>query len=157
MEVIVEIDENERYWVGGGFGSRGLLPNDRGPFSTTDGSMFWKSPDEASEDLVLLGRGWTYKESEFTPGTQWMYATDFRPESIKRAKPKRGMMHWVRFRRLYRTKTFNPDEFVEYVLKLSCSSSYVCSPHGSVSILIVRILFYSFLVSVEVSPRNAHR
>ena len=24
-------------------------------------------------------------------------------------------MHWVRFRRLYRTKIFNPDEFVEWV------------------------------------------
>ena len=57
MERIVEIDENERYWVGKGFGRRGLLPNDRGAFSTTDGSMFWKSPTEASEDLVLLGRG----------------------------------------------------------------------------------------------------
>ena len=113
METVVEIDENERYWVGGGFGRRGLLPNDRGAFTTTDGSMFWKSPAEASEDLVLLGRGWKYEEAEFTPTTKWMYATDFRLESVKNAKPDRGMMHWVRFRRLYRTKHFNPDEFVE--------------------------------------------
>ena len=113
MDTIVEIDENQRYWVGGGFGTRGLLPNDRGAFSTTDGSMVWKSPAEASEDLVLLGRGWKYEKDEFKAARQWMYATDFRPESVKNARPNRGMMHWVRFRRLLRTKQFNPDEFVE--------------------------------------------
>ena len=113
METIVEIDENERYWVGGGFGRRGLLPNDRGAFSTTDGSMYWKSTEEVSEDLVLLGRGWRYGKEEFTPATNWMYAKDFRPESLKKAKPDKGMMDMVRFRRLYRTKHFNPDEFVE--------------------------------------------
>ena len=113
MDTIVEIDENERYWVGGGFGSRGLLPNERGAYSTTDGSMCWKSSTEASEDLVLLGRGWKYEDAEFTPATKWMYATNFRPESVKKAKPNRGMLHMVRFRRLYRTKYFNPDEFVE--------------------------------------------
>ena len=112
METIVEINENERYWVGGGFGRRGLLPNDRGPFTTPDGSMFWKSSAEASEDLVLLGRGWNYKEAEFVQATEWMYAVDFRPGSIKNAKPNRGILHMVRFRRLYRTKYFNPDEFV---------------------------------------------
>ena len=113
MESVVEIDENERYWVGGGFGRRGLLPNERGAFTTTDGSMSWKTTAEASEDLVLLGRGWKYVGDQFTPATKWMYASDFRPESIKNAKPDRGMMHWVRFRRLYRSKQFNPDEFVE--------------------------------------------
>ena len=113
METIVEIDENERYWVGGGFGRRGLLPHDRGAFSTTDGSMHWRTPEEASEDLILLGRGWIYGKEEFSPATNWMYAKDFRPESLKKAKPDKGMMHMVRFRRLYRTKHFNPDEFVE--------------------------------------------
>eukprot|EP00536_Pseudo-nitzschia_multiseries_P013890 jgi/Psemu1/291121/fgenesh1_pg.629_\ len=121
MEAIVEIDENERYWVGGGFGRRGLLPNDRGPFSTADGSMVWKSPDEASEDLVLLGRGWNYEKEGFKPTTQWMYATDFRAESVKNAKPNRGMMHFVRFRRLYRTKIFNPDEFVDRNVSEKCA------------------------------------
>ena len=109
----MEIDENERYWVGGGFGRRGLLPHDRGAFSTTDGSMHWRTPEEASEDLILLGRGWRYGKEEFAPATNWMYAKDFRPESLKKAKPDKGMMHMVRFRRLYRTKHFNPDEFVE--------------------------------------------
>jgi len=121
METIVELDENERYWVGGGFRGRGLLPNDRGAFTTTDGSMFWKSPAEASEDLVLLGRGWKYEEAEFTPATKWMYATDFRTESVKKAKPNRGMLHMVRFRRLYRTKCFNPDEFVARSVSEKCS------------------------------------
>jgi len=121
METIVEIDENERYWVGGGFGRRGLLPSDRGAFSTTDGSMFWKSPEEASEDLVLLGRGWKYEKAEFAPATNWMYAKDFREESLKNAKPDRGMLHMVRFRRLYRTKHFNADEFVDRSVSEKCS------------------------------------
>mmetsp|Transcript_27440 Transcript_27440/g.60396 ORF Transcript_27440/g.60396 Transcript_27440/m.60396 type:complete len:437 (-) Transcript_27440:696-2006(-) len=121
MDTIVEIDENQRYWVGGGFGTRGLLPTDRGAFSTTDGSMVWKSPAEASEDLVLLGRGWKYEKDEFKAAPQWMYATDFRPESVKNAKPNRGMMHWVRFRRLFRTKQFNPDEFVDRAISEKCT------------------------------------
>ena len=54
---IVEIDENERDWVGVGFGNR-LLPSDRGHLTTTDGSMSWKTLSQVSEDLVLLGRGW---------------------------------------------------------------------------------------------------
>ena len=120
METIVEIDENERYWVGGGFGSRGLLPNDRGAVTTTDGSMSWTSPSEASEDLVLLGRGWKYEGTEFTQATEWMYAKDFRTESIKNAKPDQGMTHFVRFRRLFRTKEFNPDEFVSPSVSEKC-------------------------------------
>ena len=120
METVVEIDENERYWVGGGFGRRGLLPNDRGSFTTTDGSMSWKTLSDASEDLVLLGRGWSYEGNEFLISSEWMYAKDFRTDSIENAKPDRGMMHWVRFRRLYRTKLFNPDEFVSPSVSEKC-------------------------------------
>jgi hypothetical protein len=113
MESVVEIDENERYWVGQGYGKRGFLPSDRGSYSTLDGSLSWSSTAEASEDLVLLGRGWRYKEgSEFTPAGNWMYASDFREESIKNAKPDGGMTKFVRFRRLFRFKVFNPEEFV---------------------------------------------
>lgn len=121
IETVVEIDDNERYWVGGGFGSKGLLPNDRGPFTTTDGSMSWKSTEEASKDLLLLGRGWKYEGEEFTRATDWMYAKDFRVESIEHAKPDRGMMHFVRFRRLYRTKVFNPDEFIPRSVSEKCN------------------------------------
>lgn len=124
MEAVVEIDENERYWVGGGFGRGGLLPNDRGAFSSTDGSLSWKSTQAASEDLLLLGRGWVYEQQQqedFTPATNWMYASDFRAESLKNAKPDRAMSSFVRFRRLYRTKVFNPDEFVPREISQQCS------------------------------------
>jgi len=83
--------------------------------------MSWKSPEEASEDLVLLGRGWIYGKEQFAPATKWMYATDFRPESLKKAKPDKGIMHMVRFRRLYRTKHFKPDEFVDRSISDKCS------------------------------------
>jgi hypothetical protein len=126
MEVIVEIDENERCWVGKGFGKGGLLPNDRGCFTTTDGSISWKSLTEPSEDLLLLARGWNYLPEDFAttkkddPERCWMYASDFRVESVNNAKPNRGVLHWVRFRRLNRVKVFNPDEFVNKEIYEKC-------------------------------------
>ena len=53
MEALVEIDENERYWVGIGY-QRRFMPNDRKAFSSTDGTMNWSSLQQAEEDLVLL-------------------------------------------------------------------------------------------------------
>lgn len=146
LEAVVEIDENERYWVGGGFGRRGLLPNDRGPYTTTDGSISWKTPAECGSDMILLGRGWRYEnDTDFTPATNWMYAIDFRVESVKNAKPNRGMMHWVRFRRLYRTKIFQPDEFVPREVSEKCS--YVdSSAVDSLSNLMLDILAYGSLL-----------
>jgi hypothetical protein len=146
VEAVVEIDENERFWVGGGFGRRGLLPNDRGSYTTTDGSMSWKSLEECGSDLALLGRGWRYEDdSNFTPATKWMYAIDFRVESIKNAKPDRGMMHWVRFRRLYRTKIFHPDDLVPRSVSEKCSS-VDSSATDSLSNLILDILAYCTLL-----------
>lgn len=48
----IEIYENERMWIGRGFSKLGLLPGERGPYSTKDGSLSWKSMREAS--LALL-------------------------------------------------------------------------------------------------------
>ena len=114
MEVVVEVDENERCWVGKGFGKGGLLPGDRGAFSTTDGSISWKTVEDASEDPLVLGRGWKYYKSgetfvttkEHDPDSCWMYATDFKPSSVAQAQPQRSAKHWVRFRRLVRMKLF---------------------------------------------------
>jgi TRAF-type zinc finger len=146
MEGIVEIDENERYWVGGGFGRRGLLPNDRGPYSSTDGTMSWKSVQQASEDLVLLGRGWKYEEgSQFESIGQWMYAADFRTEAIKNAKPDRGMSSFVRFRRLYRTKVFNPDEFIPRNISERCNQVDSAATQ-SLSDLMLDVLTYCSLL-----------
>lgn len=49
----IEIYENERLWVGRGFSRKGLLPTERGPYSSDDGTLNWKSIRDAS--LLLLG------------------------------------------------------------------------------------------------------
>jgi TRAF-type zinc finger len=61
VQEIVELHENERAWIGGGFSKSGLLPNDRGRYSTTDGTLSWKTLPEAQN--ALLGRGWTYEDA----------------------------------------------------------------------------------------------
>ena len=54
--------ENERRWIGGGFSKKGLLPTERGPFSTNDGSLSFKTIEEASK--VLLGKGWQWEDDD---------------------------------------------------------------------------------------------
>ena len=123
MEEIVEIDENERYWVAGGYGKKGLLPTDRGAFTSSDGSLSWKSVEMAGDDMMLLGRGWSYKpDSKFTPANEWLYSSDFREESVKHAKPDKTASSFVRFRKMYRTKCFNPDAFVPRDISEKCSN-----------------------------------
>lgn len=57
----VTIHENQRCWIGRGFSSGGLLPNDRGPYAFADGSQSWKTRVEAEDEL--LGIGWKYRSS----------------------------------------------------------------------------------------------
>jgi hypothetical protein len=119
-EQVVEIHENERCWIGKGFKQGGLLPNDRSRYSTTDGSMSWKTLEEVSRSPLLLGTGWIYKQEEENDGgtfaskpdtmDRWMYARDFRAEAVTRATPTRGIMDWVRFRSLTRTKILVPEQ-----------------------------------------------
>lgn len=163
MESIVEIDENERYWVGKGFGKGGLLPNDRGAYTTTDGTIFWKSTKEASEDLLLLGRGWIFSkadEEDFVvtrqdqPDECWMYANDFRPDHIHDAKPNQGKLHFVRFRRLVRTKVFHPKEFVSQEVYEKCDH---CDSEWmeELSTLLLDILTYCSLLHQKPHPTDA--
>jgi TRAF-type zinc finger len=158
MESIVEIDENERYWIGNGFGKGGLLLNDRGAFSTTDGSISWKTTDEVCDDVLFLGRGWSFprgdnnSEDDFVPTRQnhdgWLYAADFRPNNIADAKPNRGNLHWVRFRRLIRIKTFHPEAFV-------CQEIYEKCDHcdsvqtDALSTLLIDVIAYASLISTS--------
>lgn len=58
----VIVYENERRWIGGGFSRRGLLPTERAAFSTNDGSLSFKTIEEASK--ALLGQGWQWEEDE---------------------------------------------------------------------------------------------
>lgn len=58
LERSIDIYENERLWIGRGFSQAGLVPTDRvGPFSTRDGSLSWKTLDEAIESLLLRRQG----------------------------------------------------------------------------------------------------
>ena len=113
---LVEVCENERVWLGGNFTKKGLLPNDRGPFSTSDGSLSWKTLEEAQDYLLTKGYAYT-KDSSFTPADEsdeWLYAVDFTQRAVARAQPKsrKGALHWVRFRRLIRPKRFDPSSFL---------------------------------------------
>ena len=141
IEVEVFVDENQRYWVGKGFVKGGLLPTDRGCFSSTDGSLKWKTIEDVVADKILLGRGWSYNDdytgeadnsntparstSNFHPSQKdtercWMYATDFRPDNLSKAKPDRGMLHMVRYRTLSRTKIFHPEMLVPKEIYEKC-------------------------------------
>ena len=58
----VVVYENERHWIGGGFSTKGLLLTERGPFSTNDGSLSFKTIEDASKGL--LGKGWQWEEAD---------------------------------------------------------------------------------------------
>jgi len=154
MDAFVEIDENERYWVGKGFGKGGLLINDRGAFSSTDGSLSWKSIEEASKDSLFLGRGWTFcTDEDFIPTRQdedggWMYAADFRPSSIADARPTRGNLHFVRFRRLIKRKTFHPEKFVNESIYEKCDHCDSKEMEG-MSKLLLEVIAYISLLSMS--------
>jgi TRAF-type zinc finger len=101
VEAVIEICENERAWIGGGFTTKGLLPNDRGRYSTVDGSLSFHTIDEAT--VSLLTRGWSVvlPHSTFEVCSDWQYARDFSRSAIANCQPVRSKaFHWVRFRRL---------------------------------------------------------
>ena len=53
LERTIYIYENERLWIGRGFSKKGLLPTERGPYSSPDGSICRKTIEDAG--LALLG------------------------------------------------------------------------------------------------------
>ena len=152
LEIPLEIDENERYWLGKGFSKGGLLPNDRGCFSAVDGSLSWNTLEEIDNEdhgqaSILIGRGWKLKEdSEWTIASDWMYAIDCKQENIRQAKPKKGMMHFVRYRRHTRLKVFQPQEIVSdeniYSKCEHCDSEAV----ENVSKLLLEVVSYASLL-----------
>lgn len=106
----IEIHENERAWIGGGFSKRGLLPNDCGRYSTTDGSLSFKTLEEAQDALLLPGYSYLDNSSFVQPEEDppWYYARDFSRSAMEHKALKRGPLHWVRFRRLVRPIRLNP-------------------------------------------------
>ena len=178
LERPIEIYENERLWIGRGFSKAGLLPTERGPYSTQDGSLSWKSMKEASLALLLTGdsasssdnkewytttttrRGWSFHEeinndhfvtsehednSSRSSSTQsnngnntsdtlsdeycgfiqckgaedgptdeegWQFFPDFKEQSLIYPSRKRGLLDFVRRRKLRRMAMFRPDHFL---------------------------------------------
>mmetsp|Transcript_30814 Transcript_30814/g.44851 ORF Transcript_30814/g.44851 Transcript_30814/m.44851 type:complete len:486 (+) Transcript_30814:99-1556(+) len=130
LEERVEIYENQRFWVGGGFSKKGLLPTDRcRAYSSFDGSLSFQTLEECSEQL--LGKGWHYDDNDngFLPvidedGTTdvegWSYFSDFSADAIQSPKKAKGLTHFVRRRRLFRMKTFEPEQFLPREVYIQC-------------------------------------
>eukprot|EP00985_Skeletonema_marinoi_P023804 scaffold16060_cov72-Skeletonema_marinoi.AAC.1 len=192
LERPIEIYENERLWIGRGFSKTGLLPTERGPYSTQDGSLSWKSMREASLALLrgdvasstldnnkelwningkpaaadvdgrkVTRRGWSFhednngndhesttieQEDDFecsntqddndnnlidalsddycgfvsckgaqdgpTDEDGWQYFPDFKEQSLLYPNRKRGLLDFVRRRKLRRIAMFRPDHFL---------------------------------------------
>ena len=192
LERPIEIYENERLWIGRGFSKTGLLPTERGPYSTQDGSLSWKSMREASLALLrgdvasstldnnkelwningkpaaadvdgrkVTRRGWSFhednngndhesttieQEDDFecsntqdnngdstsdalsddycgfisckgaqdgpTDEDGWQYFPDFKEQSLLYPNRKRGLLDFVRRRKLRRIAMFRPHHFL---------------------------------------------
>ncbi len=136
---IIEIYENERIAGLGVFSNQGftkdaLLLTDRGHYSTKDGSKSFNTIEEATKGI--LPYGWAYtadmepstankseantttaigKVGQFfidttssnTDNEGWTYDVDF--GTFENSCDKKGMVHFVRRRRLYHEITFDPD------------------------------------------------
>ena len=111
----IQLHENQRCWIGRGF-SDTLLPNDRGKYSTLDGSQSWKSLEEAAN--AVLGPTWKWKQADSTSDNEWheydwYYARDFTVQAVGNAKPNKRnpALHWVRYRTIQRSAVFVPEVF----------------------------------------------
>lgn len=196
LERPIEIYENERLWIGRGFSKAGLLPTERGPFSTQDGSLSWKLLRDASLALMrgdvasslnnnnkdwlsingkavvasrkVTRRGWSFHEENnssdqsntttieqeeddyecssiktnsnnnntsdyycgFVPckGAQdgpsdqdgWQYFPDFKEQSLLHPNRNRGLLDFVRRRKLRRIAVFRPDHFLPREIYNKC-------------------------------------
>lgn len=129
----VVLYENERRWVGGGFSKKGLLPTERHPFSSEDGSLSFRTLEQAGE--ALLGKGWVWEAgsnyvhevllSEECDEDGWSYSVDFSLGSL--LSSRQGMAHFVRRRRIVRLKVFDPNQFATYDKCEYCDSEAVDS------------------------------
>ena len=148
----VHLLQNERTWIGGSFSSKRLLPIERNTYSTMCGSVSWKTLEEAGNNILERGYEWCDDEftllenCEETDEEGWQYAKDFSLTSLenKMSKMTTGK-HWVRFRRLVRTKRFNPEIFLDkevYILSEHFDSTAV----NDISCLMLEVLTYVVLI-----------
>eukprot|EP00592_Proboscia_alata_P020377 CAMPEP_0194424202 /NCGR_PEP_ID=MMETSP0176-20130528/23467_1 /TAXON_ID=216777 /ORGANISM="Proboscia alata, Strain PI-D3" /LENGTH=280 /DNA_ID=CAMNT_0039233827 /DNA_START=52 /DNA_END=891 /DNA_ORIENTATION=- len=155
-EVRGTILENERFWLGKGFIKNGLLPTEPGRFSTTDGSSSWKKIEEAW--IEVLGKGWYYvnrnDELAVEPPTDrkdhdsscWFYARDFTTAAINSASRERNVAkHWVRFRKLTRTKKMDPNAFLHRKVYNKCDH---CDSNVKENISLLLLQSLAFLTMI---------
>ena len=105
----VEVFENQRYILTK-FSKEGLLPTDRRAYSCSDGSLSWKTLEEA--DAALLSTGWEFVnpwcqdlEHPNTDDEGWSYDVDF--GTFQNASGVKGMTHFVRRRRYTRIQDYD--------------------------------------------------
>lgn len=223
LERPIEVYENERFWIGRGFSKVGLLPTERGPYSTKDGSLSWKAMREASlallrwnfvavgngngkgkgkgsrngqTDAKRIRRGWSFheednnqinandsdkenlrKEDEYECSTEsssgdnvtdkycgfvpckgpedgptddkegWQYFPDFSPQSLLTPNRKRGILDFVRRRKLRRVAVFRPDHFLPREVYTKCD---YCDS------IVVNMLSSSMLDALALATLFAH-
>jgi len=106
-----ELFENERFIPMSGWSSKGLLMTDRKAISNRDGSLSWSNYEAAEESLLSYGWEWDQnskwtvdKEFSNTDSDGWIYDVNF--GSFENASSKKGMMHFVRRRRVVRKLHF---------------------------------------------------
>mmetsp|Transcript_23611 Transcript_23611/g.50971 ORF Transcript_23611/g.50971 Transcript_23611/m.50971 type:complete len:580 (-) Transcript_23611:40-1779(-) len=229
LEQPIEIYENQRMWIGRGFSTVGLLPTERGPYSTKDGSLSWKTMQDASLALLRgdvtpnnaggmdskkgfgrkngklvastnvkrIRRGWSFHEEDssdhptdrndndkenlrredeyecssnhsdgdvavnycgFVPCTGpedgrkdsidgWQYFPDFTPQSLLSPNRKRGILDFVRRRKLRRVAIFRPDHFLPREV---CAKCDYCDSN------IVNMLSNAMLDAIALATLFAH-
>ena len=110
----VELYENERYQPIGGWGKQMLL-TDRSPYSSSDGEANYSTLEEAN--ITLLTTGWHWEDNDdwkidpVSADEGWYYATDFGGDDQTYSATK-GILHFVRRRRLIRLQSFAPDRLL---------------------------------------------
>jgi hypothetical protein len=181
--IVVELYENERRWIGRGFSKKGLLPTERGPYSTADGSLSFTTLDELAygqqAQPLLLGRGWLWEEGsqfeycyKYTKNTVgassddetahqwdkdgWSYAVDFSPTRLLAATCKQGMAHFVRRRSIRRNKYFDPHEFSKIETQPPAAVCGCCQNVDSHALESLSLSMLQALAAASLLQRDEH-
>lgn len=129
--VRVELFENERYSPIAGWSAKALLPTERSAFSSADGVDGFASLEEAN--AALLPRGWCWEtEGGWMMDTGlpnadkegWSFSTDFSSfgDSDKTGSATKGILHFVRRRKLIRDQYFDG----EHLTLAACCLADLC-------------------------------
>lgn len=118
--VRVVIYENERYSPVSGWSSKALLPTERKAYSSGDGQDGFATLEEASSALISKGWSWEGDWLMDTGTTNadkdgWSYAAEFGSfgDSDKSGSATKGMLHFVRRRKLIRHQFFDVASLAE--------------------------------------------